>query len=162
MEDLHADDARRIDYPGSKYVYIYIYRERENNCVCLSMCVCLFLTPTHADPRTNDRYHSLRLTPTLRYNAIIAVSYEARALGVKRLGGQSGQAAKELCPSLVCVQVPVQYKKPNLGIYRDAGARVVAVLREHLPNMVLEKASIDEVRVYLCVCLSVCLCVYIF
>ncbi len=37
--------------------------------------------------------------------SLIAVSYEARAKGVKRI--MSGQAARDVCPELILIQVPV-------------------------------------------------------
>ena len=54
------------------------------------------------------------------------VSYEARAAGVKR--SMRGSDAVKACPELVLVQVPVAYGKADIGIYRDAGDRVVRIL----------------------------------
>lgn len=56
----------------------------------------------------------------------MVVSYEARAAGVKR--SMRGNEACQACPELVLVQVPVAYGKADIGIYRDAGDRVVQVL----------------------------------
>jgi DNA polymerase eta len=58
--------------------------------------------------------------------SLIAVSYEARAAGVKR--SMRGQEASKACPGLVLVQVPVAYGKADIGIYRDAGDKVVQIL----------------------------------
>jgi nucleotidyltransferase/DNA polymerase involved in DNA repair len=74
---------------------------------------------------------------------IIAVSYEARALGVTR--SMRGLEAKEKCSDIFLVQVPTNHGKADLTIYRDAGAKVVNVLKTF--NCTVEKASIDEVYV---------------
>jgi nucleotidyltransferase/DNA polymerase involved in DNA repair len=79
------------------------------------------------------------------FNTIIAVSYEARAKGVRRLGGQSGQQAKKICPELNLIHVPTQYHKVNLEIYRTAGARVVNVLKDYLKHASdISNASIND------------------
>ncbi|KAJ9529662.1 hypothetical protein QJQ45_014431, partial [Haematococcus lacustris] len=80
-----------------------------------------------------------RIFPTT-LSSLIAVSYEARARGVKR--GMSGSEARRLCPDLVLVQVPVAHSKADLSIYREAGVRVADVLSR---LSVCERASIDEV-----------------
>ena len=74
--------------------------------------------------------------------SLIAVSYEARARGVKR--GMRGSDARQACPGLELVQVPTRAGKSDMQLYRDAGARVVEVLRRHCPGAALEKASVDE------------------
>ena len=81
------------------------------------------------------------------YNSIIAVSYPARACGVKRLQGSSGQDAKKKCPELICVHVPTAHKKADLTIYRHAGQQVIAALQRVFStnDCVMEKASVDEV-----------------
>eukprot|EP00798_Chlamydomonas_sp_ICE-L_P024074 gene24074-9650_t len=56
----------------------------------------------------------------------IAVSYEARALGVKR--GMTGTEARKICPQLLIVQVPTAYGKADLNIYRAAGNQVANIL----------------------------------
>lgn len=53
--------------------------------------------------------------------SLIAVSYEARAQGVKR--NMRGAEAKTVCPDLVLVQVPTDHGKADLNIYREAGDR---------------------------------------
>jgi DNA polymerase eta len=75
--------------------------------------------------------------------SLIAVSYEARAAGVKRI--MRGKEAKEVCPDLLLVQVPTDHCKADLTIYREAGAKVVLVLSKLIKSAVIEKASIDEV-----------------
>ena len=52
--------------------------------------------------------------------SLIAVSYEARARGVKR--NMRGDEARRVCPELELVQVPTAHGKADLQIYRDAGA----------------------------------------
>lgn len=72
--------------------------------------------------------------------SLIAVSYEARALGVKR--GMRGHDAKALAPALQVVQVPTSHGKADLSIYRAAGAQVLALLSRVAD--VAERCSIDE------------------
>ncbi|CAL0329826.1 unnamed protein product [Lupinus luteus] len=89
----------------------------------------------------------LRGVPTavVQYNSykgggLIAVSYEARAHGVKR--SMRGDEAKEACPQIQLVQVPVARGKADLNTYRSAGSEVVSILSR---KGRCERASIDEV-----------------
>lgn len=50
--------------------------------------------------------------------SLIAVSYAARAFGVKR--NMRGDQARSLCPDLQLVQVPTHLGKADLTIYREA------------------------------------------
>ena len=87
--------------------------------------------------------------------SLIAVSYEARAEGVKR--NDRGRDAVKKCPELRIVQVPVRHGKADLTMYRDASYRVlnklVASVKENAPSkasaekILVEKASIDEIYV---------------
>ncbi|CAK8578237.1 unnamed protein product [Lathyrus sativus] len=84
-------------------------------------------------------------TAVVQYNSykgggLIAVSYEARKCGVKR--SMRGDEAKEACPQIQLVQVPVARGKANLNTYRNAGSEVVAILSR---KGRCERASIDEV-----------------
>ncbi|GAV69238.1 IMS domain-containing protein/IMS_C domain-containing protein, partial [Cephalotus follicularis] len=84
-------------------------------------------------------------TAVVQYNewkggALIAVSYEARKLGVKH--SMRGHEAKQVCPKIHLVQVPVARGKADLNTYRNAGAEVVAILAR---TGRCERASIDEV-----------------
>ncbi|GMY35061.1 dna polymerase eta [Fagus crenata] len=72
--------------------------------------------------------------------SLIAVSYEARKYGVKR--SMRGDEAKEVCPQIQLVQVPVARGKADLNTYRSAGSEVVSVLAR---KGRCERASIDEV-----------------
>ncbi|CAM9610599.1 unnamed protein product, partial [Phaeothamnion confervicola] len=74
--------------------------------------------------------------------SIIAVSYEARAHGIKRQ--MRGSDARKLCPQLQLVQVPTKRQKADLTVYRESGARVVGVLSR---GGTCERASIDEAYV---------------
>ena len=74
--------------------------------------------------------------------SLIAVSYEARAVGVKRI--MRGNEAKAVCPDLIMIQVPTAHGKADLSIYRDAGSKVVQLLQQQ-GKFIIEKASIDEV-----------------
>ena len=94
-----------------------------------------------------------RLDPTLnnvpcavvQYNAwqggaIIALSYEAKALGVKR--SMRGDEAKKLCPNIRLVTVRVKHDKADLENYRDAGSIVFETCGEL--GAICERTSIDE------------------
>ncbi|XP_069153604.1 DNA polymerase eta isoform X7 [Solanum lycopersicum] len=90
---------------------------------------------------------SLRGQPTavVQYNSwqgggLIAVSYEARKFGVKR--SMRGDEAKQVCPEIHLVQVPVARGKADLNAYRNAGSEVVSILSRRGR---CERASIDEV-----------------
>ncbi|XP_037406687.1 DNA polymerase eta-like isoform X1 [Triticum dicoccoides] len=93
------------------------------------------------------RNPALRGQPTavVQYNdwkggGLIAVSYEARKFGVKR--SMRGDEAKNVCPGINLVQVPVSRDKADLNVYRNAGSEVVAILST---KGKCERASIDEV-----------------
>lgn len=90
--------------------------------------------------------------------SMIAVSYEARSLGVKRQ--DRGIDAIKKCPELYIVQVPVKHGKADLTMYRSASFRVMEVLVSsilndmEIPNSTtkraeikVEKASIDEIYI---------------
>ncbi|KAI8024457.1 DNA polymerase eta [Camellia lanceoleosa] len=84
-------------------------------------------------------------TAVVQYNSwkgggLIAVSYEARKYGVKR--SMRGDEAKQVCPQIQLVQVPVARGKADLSIYRNAGSEVVSILAR---KGRCERASIDEV-----------------
>ncbi|KAG9439017.1 hypothetical protein H6P81_019182 [Aristolochia fimbriata] len=84
-------------------------------------------------------------TAVVQYNSwkgggLIAVSYEARKHGVKR--SMRGDEAKEVCPNIQLVQVPVAHGKADLNSYRHAGSEVVSILSR---KGKCERASIDEV-----------------
>jgi DNA polymerase eta len=72
--------------------------------------------------------------------SIIALSYEARARGVKR--GMRGEEARKICPEMQLIQVPTSHQKADLTLYRDEGKRVIDVLLRRVA--VVERASIDE------------------
>ncbi|KAH7661956.1 DNA polymerase eta protein [Dioscorea alata] len=84
-------------------------------------------------------------TAVVQYNAwkgggLIAVGYEARKFGVKR--SMRGDEAKEVCPDIQLIQVPVARGKADLKLYREAGSEVVSILSA---KGRCERASIDEV-----------------
>ncbi|KAK9812531.1 hypothetical protein WJX73_006603 [Symbiochloris irregularis] len=72
--------------------------------------------------------------------SLIAVSYEARAAGVKR-GAMRGDEARKVCPELQLVQVPTANAKADLTHYRDSGKQVMDILGR---LGTCERASIDE------------------
>ncbi|KAM7271461.1 hypothetical protein ACFE04_030675 [Oxalis oulophora] len=71
---------------------------------------------------------------------LIAVSYEARKFVVKR--SMRGDDAKQVCPDIRLIQVPVARGKADLNTYRNAGSEVVSILSR---KGRCERASIDEV-----------------
>mmetsp|Transcript_13502 Transcript_13502/g.43974 ORF Transcript_13502/g.43974 Transcript_13502/m.43974 type:complete len:629 (+) Transcript_13502:59-1945(+) len=73
---------------------------------------------------------------------LIAVSYPARARGVKR--HMNANEARKACPDVLLVRVPTARGKADLAIYKDAGQRVVEELRAF---GVVEKRSVDEVAI---------------
>lgn len=86
--------------------------------------------------------------------SLIAVSYEARAAGVRR--NDRGHDAARKCRDLHIVQVPVKFGKADLTMYRDASQRVLDVLVSALKSYIsenvssrikVEKASIDEIYI---------------
>ncbi|XP_010481711.1 PREDICTED: DNA polymerase eta-like isoform X2 [Camelina sativa] len=91
-------------------------------------------------------------TAVVQYNewqggGLIAVSYEARKCGVKRVldgvfRSMRGDEAKAACPEIQLVQVPVARGKADLNLYRSAGSEVVSILAQ---SGKCERASIDEV-----------------
>ncbi|ELT99496.1 hypothetical protein CAPTEDRAFT_172544 [Capitella teleta] len=80
---------------------------------------------------------------TYKGGGIIAVGYEARALGVTR--GMMGQDAQEKCPNIHLFRVPETEGKADLTLYREAGAEVIEVLTGF--SKCVERASIDEAYV---------------
>ncbi|XP_063995561.1 DNA polymerase eta-like [Diachasmimorpha longicaudata] len=73
-------------------------------------------------------------------NVVLAVSYEARALGVTRF--IRSEEAKKKCPSINIVNSPISHGKSDNTKYRMAGQEVIQVLKQHCETM--ERASIDE------------------
>jgi DNA polymerase eta len=73
---------------------------------------------------------------------VIAVNYEARAFGVKR--GFRIKQCKEVCPDIHLFRVPETKGKGDLSKYREASNQVFQVIVNFDPNIVVERASIDE------------------
>jgi len=80
------------------------------------------------------------LLPVRFHCRIIAVSYEARALGVKRQ--HTGDEAQERCPSIHLFRVPEKRGKADLTRYRESCQEVMDILLSYTPK--LERASVDE------------------
>ncbi|CAD7929210.1 unnamed protein product [Amoebophrya sp. A120] len=70
---------------------------------------------------------------------IIALSYEAKAAGVKR--GMFLQDALRVCPDMLFVGIPTKFGKADTSFYKDAGSEVMGVLGEYGGT---ERVSIDE------------------
>ncbi|CAJ0577028.1 unnamed protein product, partial [Mesorhabditis spiculigera] len=75
---------------------------------------------------------------------IIALSYEAKNLGVRR--GMNQQEAFAVCKDLKPCVVPFaeHLRKPDIQKYRNASKEVFDVLQNFFKGVVVEKASIDE------------------
>ena len=91
--------------------------------------------PQQQQQQQQQQQHS-QVPPQDTNGSLIAVSYEARASGVKR--GQRGKDACQACPSLNIVQVPVKHGKADLTIYRTASKRVMSVLRDAIRGIIME------------------------
>ncbi|XP_030628551.1 DNA polymerase eta-like [Chanos chanos] len=76
---------------------------------------------------------------TWKGGGVIAVSYEARAYGVKR--NMFADDAKKLCPDLQVARVRESHGKADLTHYREASVEVIEVMSRFA---VIERASIDE------------------
>ena len=93
---------------------------------------------------------------------IIALSYEAKAAGVKRsvrlripnfyahvhkhstfIRQMRGSDAKKKCPNIRLVTVPVKNEKADLTLYREAGSKVFSICSE-LEGVICQRTSIDE------------------
>uniref|UniRef100_A0A914D1S3 DNA polymerase eta n=1 Tax=Acrobeloides nanus TaxID=290746 RepID=A0A914D1S3_9BILA len=74
---------------------------------------------------------------------MLAITYEARAFGVKR--GMSVKEAKKVCPSLEICMVPnlPTMNKADLSRYKSASDEVFDILTKQ-ESIILEKASVDE------------------
>ena len=92
------------------------------------------------DPRLAGRPAAVVQYNTWQGGGIIAVNYEARARGVSR--SMRGAEAREKCPDIELVTVPVVREKANLSKYRKAGREVIEVLLDS--GATVERASIDE------------------
>ncbi|XP_028097354.1 DNA polymerase eta-like [Camellia sinensis] len=57
------------------------------------------------------------------------------------LSSMRGDEAKQVCPQIQLVQVPIARGKADLSIYRNAGSEVVSILAR---KGRCERASIDE------------------
>ncbi|KAH7731735.1 ImpB/MucB/SamB family protein [Aphelenchoides avenae] len=77
---------------------------------------------------------------------LLAISYEARAYGVKR--SMSATAARAACPEITLVQAPIMQHihKVDLARYREASTEVMEALQglHGMKYAILEQASIDE------------------
>ena len=90
--------------------------------------------------------HGKILMPSAANGSIIAISYEARKLGVTRFF--RAREALGVCPELVVVQVPTAHGKSDMGLYRAFGARTLKIIGEVCgAGTKVEKASVDEMYV---------------
>jgi DNA polymerase eta len=75
--------------------------------------------------------------------SIIAVSYEARARGVKR--SMNANTAKRVCSECILVQVPTANRKSDMQMYKAAGEEVIGVMSEF--SQLCERKSCDEAAI---------------
>ena len=120
--------------------YVAVERARDPSLDGLPVAVCQYES-WQKDTKTLTASDDRRVASG--GSGLIAVSYEARAAGVKRQM-QAGQARKA-CPRLVTVQVPTEHGKANMSIYKEAGQRVCDILATFADRV--EKRSVDEVAV---------------
>ena len=94
--------------------------------------------------KSRENLYANQFDPSVKRggDGIIAVSYEARAAGVKRSEHRFLKQAQKLCPDLHAFQVNEKYGKADLTLYRTASKKVVDIIKRFCPTM--ERASIDE------------------
>ncbi|CAG5123627.1 unnamed protein product [Candidula unifasciata] len=92
------------------------------------------------DPSLKGKPCAVVQYKTYRGGGIIAVGYEARALGVTR--NMCGDEAQEKCPDIQLARVPEVRGKADLTRYREAGAEVITVFSKFCSCV--ERASVDE------------------
>ncbi|XP_026329667.1 DNA polymerase eta [Hyposmocoma kahamanoa] len=115
--------------------------EQENRVVVLIDMDCFYCqVEEKLDPELKGKPIAVVQYNPWKGGGIIAVNYEARAMGVKR--GMRGDEAKEKCPDIELPSVPCNRGKADITKYRDAGKEVARVLQKFTP--LLERASIDE------------------
>uniref|UniRef100_A0A8C5WRR6 DNA polymerase eta n=1 Tax=Laticauda laticaudata TaxID=8630 RepID=A0A8C5WRR6_LATLA len=108
--------------------------------VALADMDCFYIqVERRLDPRLHGKPCVVVQYKTWKGGGIIAVSYEARAFGVKR--NMWAADAKKLCPDLELARVPETRGKADLTRYREASIEVMEVMSRFA---VIERASIDE------------------
>ncbi|XP_032072701.1 DNA polymerase eta [Thamnophis elegans] len=108
--------------------------------VALADMDCFYIqVERRLDPRLHGKPCVVVQYKTWKGGGIIAVSYEARAFGVKR--NMWAADAKKLCPDLELARVPEARGKADLTRYREASIEVMEVMSRFA---VIERASIDE------------------
>ncbi|XP_070788587.1 DNA polymerase eta [Pituophis catenifer annectens] len=108
--------------------------------VALADMDCFYIqVERRLDPRLHGKPCVVVQYKTWKGGGIIAVSYEARAFGVKR--NMWANDAKKLCPDLELARVPEARGKADLTRYREASIEVMEVMSRFA---VIERASIDE------------------
>ena len=133
--------TRCVGFVDLDAFYASVEVRRNPKLVGLPVCVCQYETSNHSAPDVGpDGDRIVKGTTTA---GLIAVSYPARAKGVKR--GMSAVEAQKVCPDVVLVRVPTAHKKADLAIYKDAGQRVVEELKKFAG--IVEKRSVDEVAI---------------
>lgn len=111
---------------------------------------CQFVVEQRKQPSLRGHPTAVVQYNSWKGGGLIAVSYEARKFGVKRwvhdgffwtfsrhcvywsffmctfrcVSSMRGDEAKEICPQIQLVQVPVARGKADLNVYRDAGSEV--------------------------------------
>jgi DNA polymerase eta len=120
--------------------YVAVERSRDSS-LDGKPCAVVQYNTQRPIPRRADE--NRRTTAASGCGGIIAVSYEARAQGVKR--SMNAAEAQKCCPEIILVQVPCKHSKADLAIYKQAGDSVVKVLSRRASAC--EKRSVDEVAI---------------
>ena len=98
-------------------------------CVCHVDLDCFYVqVERQLDPTLVGKPCAVVQTNRWQGGAIIALSYEAKAKGVKR--NMRGQEAQSLCPGLRLARVREKNGKADLSVYREAGTRVFEACAE--------------------------------
>jgi nucleotidyltransferase/DNA polymerase involved in DNA repair len=116
-----------------------VERVKSKRCIALVDLDCFFVAVERMlNPSLNGI--PVAVGQYTKGSTLIAVSYEAKALGVKR--GMFGFQAKKVCPNLRIVQVQTKNEKADLTKYRDASSKVLGIASRFCSK--IERASVDE------------------
>lgn len=117
-------------------------------CIALLDMDCFYVA-VERDLNPELRGHPVAVAQYTDVATLIAVSYEAKALGVKR--GMLGFEAKRQFPTLKLAKIETKNGKADLTKYRLASDRVISVASRFCAQ--IEKASVDEFYLDLSNCL---------
>ena len=108
-------------------------------CIVLIDLDCFFVSVERMhDPSLNEK--PVGVAQYTDSETLIAISYEAKSLGVKR--GMFGFQAKKICPSIRIIKVDMKNGKADLTKYREASKQVLDIASRFCSK--IERASVDE------------------